>query len=287
MKKKFLILGVNGMAGHVIAKYLMEQGHEVVGFARQESIFCKTIIGDARNREDIKLAIESREFDYVVNCIGVLNKYVDAHLSDGIYLNSCLPHFIAECVAEKDTKLIHISTDCVFEGLKGKYTEEDIPDATSYYGRSKALGEVKDEHNLTIRTSIIGPEIKENGIGLFHWFMSQNGEVSGYEKVLWSGVTTLQLAKAIEQDILTPQTGLYHLVNNDFISKHNLLHLFNRYCRQNHILIKGNQSVVSDKTLLNTRKSQPFEVPSYESMIKEMGEWIEKHPEIYARYKGV
>lgn len=285
--KRVLILGINGMAGHMIGQYLVEKGYEVYGFARQKSYICETFLGDARNEADLKRVLREKEYDYVVNCIGVLNKFVDEHLADGIYLNSVLPHLLADELSGSNAKLIHISTDCVFEGTKGKYTERDLPDATSYYGRSKALGEVIDDRNLTIRTSIIGPEIKSNGIGLFHWFMTQTGEVGGYEKVMWSGVTTLQLAKAIEKDMDNPQTGLYHLVNNEFISKHNLLAFFNRYCRQKNILIKSNNLVVSDKTLINTRENQIFEVPSYEKMIEEMGNWIKNHPQIYHQYKGV
>ena len=285
--KTFLIFGVNGMAGHMIAQYLTEQGHTVYGFARQEGSVCETMIGDATNKEDVRQALQVHAYDYVVNAIGVLNRFVDEHPADGIYLNSVLPHFLAEELADTKTKLIHISTDCVFEGTKGRYTEADRPDASSYYGRSKALGEVCDDKNLTIRTSIIGPELKANGIGLFHWFMMQKAEVFGYQRVIWSGVTTLQLAKVIAQECENPQTGLYHLVNNEFISKYNLLELFDRYCRQNHILIQEETSTISDKSLVNTRKEQPFQVPDYETMIREMGEWISAHPNLYQQYKGV
>lgn len=284
---KYLILGVNGMAGHMIAQYLKEQKHKVIGFARTQSPICPTLFGDARNELDVKNALQADSYDYVINAIGVLNKFVDANLADGIYLNSVLPHYLAQQLEGTNTKLIHISTDCVFEGTKGRYTEKDIPDAVSYYGRSKALGEVVDGKHLTIRTSIIGPELKSNGIGLFHWFMSQQDKVYGYEKVIWSGVTTLQLTKAIEQDIKTPQTGLYHLVNNEDISKHDLLVLFNTYCRQKPIEIGKNDTLVNDKTLRNTRENQPFEVPSYDDMIHEMAEWINKHPDLYKQYEGV
>lgn len=285
--KTFLILGVNGMAGHIVAQYLIEQAHKVYGFAKHESMICESIVGDALKKEDLRRALQAHNYDYVVNCIGVLNKFVDEHLANGIYLNSVLPHFLAEELADTDTKLIHISTDCVFEGTKGQYSEHDMPDATSYYGRSKALGEVIDDKNLTIRTSIIGPELKVNGIGLFHWFMMQSNPVNGYQKVIWSGVTTLQLAKAIAQDCVTPQTGLYHLVNNEFISKHNLLVLFDRYCRRNHLLIQEENLTICDKTLVNTRKEQPLQVPNYETMVREMSNWIRNHPDLYQQYKGV
>lgn len=284
---RYLILGVNGMAGHVIAQYLKEKGHEVVGFARRESPVCKTILGDARNRTDVDNALETGDYDVVVNCIGVLNKHVDASLADGIYLNSAWPHLLAEKLAGKKTKLIHISSDCVFEGTRGHYTELDHPDAVSYYGRSKSLGEVVDCENLTLRTSIVGPELKTDGIGLFHWFMKQTGSVAGYKKVIWAGVTTLQLAKNIEEDILKQKTGLYHLVNNDTICKHDLLQLFNLSFRKNPIDITLNDTVFSDRSLLCTSEGQRFSVPSYQQMVKEMAEWMQGHRELYRQYGEV
>lgn len=286
MKKRYLIFGTNGMAGHVIAQYLKEKGHEVTGFARKEGPVCRTITGDARSRADVEYALRTAgEYEVVINCIGVLNRHVDEKLSDGIYLNSVLPHFLAERLGDTGKKLIHISSDCVYEGDRGRYTERDIPDATSYYGRTKALGEVIDHKNLTIRTSIVGPELKTKGIGLFHWFMNQPGPVEGYKKVIWTGVTTLQLAKAIEADSDKGQTGLYHLVNNETICKYDLLKLFNKYCRKTPIEIMENHAVVSDRSVLNTQERICFPVPGYEEMIQEMWDWIKKHPELYGQYK--
>lgn len=285
-KTNYLILGVNGMAGHVIAQYLIENGHTVSGFAREKIPVCRTFTGDARNRQDVEdLLKEARHYDVVINCIGILNRFVDAKLSDGIYLNSVFPHLLAENLNHTGIKLIHISSDCVYEGTQGNYTELDVPDAVSYYGRTKALGEVKDGQNLTIRTSIVGPELKPGGIGLFHWFMNQEGVVDGYKNVIWSGVTTLQLAKAIEADIAKQETGLYHLVNNQTINKHDLLSLFNRVCRNRQVEIRENRSVVSDRSILNTQKEPAFPVPGYEQMVCEMADWMKKHRKLYQQYE--
>ncbi len=281
---RYLIFGVNGMAGHVIAQYLKEKGHEVTGFARQQSPVCKTTLGDARNRADVEKTLEAGDYDVVVNCIGVLNKRVDASLADGIYLNSAWPHLLAEKLAGRKTKLIHISSDCVFEGTRGRYTETDRPDAVSYYGRSKALGEVLDCDNLTLRTSIVGPELKTDGTGLFHWFMKQKGSVSGYKRVIWTGVTTLQLAKSIEEDISKQKTGLYHLVNNESICKHDLLQLFQGAFQRDSVEITENDTVVSDRSLVCTSEGQRFSVPGYKQMIGEMAEWMETHKDLYRQY---
>lgn len=270
------------MAGHVMAKFLLKHGHIVRGFARQKGIVCQTIVGDAANKQDVVKVLKSDTYDVVVNCLGVLNQAVDSKLSEGIYVNSVLPHFLAENVGS--AKLIHISTDCVFDGEKGQYIESDIPNARSMYGRSKALGEINDVVNLTIRTSIVGPELKDNGIGLFHWFMHQDN-VKGYSKVKWSGVTTLELAKAVELLSQANLTGLYHLVNNETITKFELLQLFNCYCRRKKAIIIPDDTIVNDKSLIDTRRKLPVKIPSYEDMVKEMGEWIAQNKEFYRQYQ--
>lgn len=274
------------MAGHMIAAYLKEQGHKVIGFARSESLICDVIKGDALDAQSVKDAISIVDFDVCINCIGILNKAVDENLSEGIFLNSVLPHLISEEVAKCGKRFIHISTDCVFEGLKGGYSEKDLPDASSLYGRSKALGEVTDNNSLTIRTSIIGPELRD-GIGLFHWFMKQSGKVFGYKKVIWSGVTTLQLAKSINDISKLDMGGLLHLVNNETISKYDLLQLFNEYCRENKVIVDTDTETISDKSLVNSRKKDYVLDASYEEMILEMAGWIKNHKSLYKQYEGI
>ena len=280
---KWLIFGACGMAGHMVAAYLRTIGEDVTGFARKESPVCNTIIGDALEPSTWRGLLNSGNYDVVVNCIGVLNRAVDNNLPVGIYLNSCFPHELASVCSANGTKLIHISSDCVFSGKKGKYTENDIPDEISYYGRTKALGEVTYENHLTLRTSIIGPELKDDGVGLYHWFMVQP-KVYGYTHVFWSGVTTLELAKAVHRAAKENLTGLYHLSNNITICKYDLLCLFNQYTRRQKIQILRQNTPVSDKTILDTRHDLHRKIPSYEEMIKDMAKWMRKHHELYVQY---
>lgn len=281
----YLIFGINGMAGHMIAQYMIDRGHTVVGYARQpSSLNCRTLIGDATDQVLVKQAIYSEKYQAVINCMGVLNQSVDADIINGIYVNSLFPHLLAGYLKDIDIKLIHISTDCVFSGERGGYTEDDKPDENSSYGRSKALGEVVDKKNLTFRTSIIGPEIRSSGIGLFHWFMNQREEVFGYKRVMWSGVTTLQLAKAVEWASEQKITGIYHLTNNISISKFELLKIFNDLCRKDKIFIREDEHMVSDKSFLNTRKDFIYQVPPYEEMMDELSQWIRAHPALYHQY---
>ncbi len=280
-----LVLGANGMAGHMISQYLKEQGHEVTGFAREESICCdRSVIGDAMDQTAVKKAIESRKFETIINAVGILNQAVNRDLFRGIYLNSAFPHYVKQCAEKIGARLLHISTDCVFSGRQGRYTETSEPDESSYYGRTKVLGEVKEEPHLTIRTSIVGPELKADGIGLFHWFMKQTGHVNGFTNVLWSGVTTLELAKAIEKAICENIMGLYHLSNNEEISKYRLLNLFNYYMRKGIAEIRPEGSVQSNKSIVNTRTDVTYEVPGYEEMIEALAVWMKEHNQLYQQY---
>jgi dTDP-4-dehydrorhamnose reductase len=146
------------------------------------------------------------------------------------------------------------------------------------------LGEIDDNKNVTFRNSIIGPDMKKNGIGLFNWFMKQKGPIHGYSGAIWTGVTTLTLAKAMEQAAKEDVTGIYNLVNNTSISKLELLTLFNKTFKENEIDILPSSEVNVDKTLLNNRNDFSFAVQSYEQMIFEMKEWIYSHKSLYPHY---
>ena len=279
-----LILGAGGMAGHTTAIYMKEQGHKVTGFAKKKLSFCNTIIGNALDKNAVKNAIDADKYDAVVNCIGVLNASVDKNPADGIFLNSYLPHFLAECTNRFHTKVVQISTDCVFSGYeKGNYKENSFRSADTLYGRSKALGELNDDKNITFRTSIVGPDINPEGIGLFNWFMKQEDSVTGYSSAIWTGVTTIMLAKAIEASVTQNITGLYHLVNNKCINKYELLTLFN-LIRKTPVDIQKSDNISVNKSLVNTRTDFMFEIPSYKEMVIDMYEWIKNHSDLYPHY---
>lgn len=282
--KKILVLGAAGMAGHQIALYLKEQGFDVTAYTRRPFPFTKNIIGNALETESFKKMLLEGDYDIVINCIGVLNQDAESEKSKAVYLNSFLPHLIVDTLKDRKTKLMHMSTDCVFAGNTGPYYEDSLRDGATFYDRSKALGEVDDSKNLTFRNSIIGPDMNENGIGLFNWFMKQEGVINGFTGAIWTGVTTLTLAKAMEQAIKEDLTGLYNLVNNKSISKYDLLYLFNKYFRNNEVIINKSDYLKLDKSLRNRRDDFSFVVPSYEQMIKEMSEWVDNHKSLYPNY---
>lgn len=281
---KILVLGASGMAGHTIALFFKENGYDVTGFTRRPIAYCKNILGDAMNPEDVRMAIFSDDFDVVINAIGVLNQNAEDHKSMAVMLNGYLPHFIADTLHNYHTKFIHMSTDCVFAGNTGPYYEGSFPDGKIFYDRSKAIGEINDDKNLTFRNSIVGPDLNEQGIGLFNWFMRQEGPVNGYTGAIWTGVTTLTLAKAMERAIKENLTGLYNLVNNESISKFDLLGLFNKYFCNGEIEIIPDGKLRLDKSLRHQRSDFSFIVPSYELQIKEMADWINTHKEFYPHY---
>ena len=173
----------------------------------------------------------------------------------------------------------------VFAGNTGPYREDSLRDGLTFYDRTKALGELEDHDGcLTLRNSIVGPDINPNGIGLFNWFMKQSTSVKGFTRAIWTGVTTLTLAKAMDAAIQQNLCGLYNLVNNQAISKFDLLKLFNKYCKPAPIDIIPSDDLILDKTLICTRTDFNFDIPSYEQMIIEMKEWIYNHKRIYPEY---
>ena len=282
---KFLVLGATGMAGHTISLYLKEQGHDVTAFSISPFPFCKNIQGDATDKDFVTKMIKDGAYDVVINCIGILNQVCDEEPSKAVYLNSYFPHLVADILKGSKTKLIHMSTDCVFSGKAGSYDENSFRDGETFYDRTKALGEIEDNKNLTFRNSIIGPDMNEHGIGLFNWFMKQDGDITGYTKAIWTGVTTLTLAKAMEKVAMEDLVGIYNLVNNESINKFDLLGLFNKHMKDGEINISPSDTVNLNKSLVNNRKDFSFIVPSYEEMIVEMKEWIYSHIELYPHYR--
>lgn len=272
------------MAGHTISLYLKEQGHEVFGFDLRPSSLIESIAGNAMDAKFIKELIGFNKFDTVINCIGLLNQYAENNKAGATYLNSYFPHFLAQITEGTDTQVIHMSTDCVFSGKRGQYTEDDLRDGTTFYDRSKALGELEDDKNITLRNSIVGPDINPKGIGLLNWFMQQQGEVSGYTGAMWTGQTTLQLAKTMEIAAKEKAHGLFNTVPDRSISKCDLLGLFNKYIRKEKVTIVPVNKMAADKSLKRTRWEFDYKIPDYEQMVSELADWIYAHKALYPHY---
>lgn len=272
------------MAGHMISLYLNEQGHDVTGFARSQSAYIKSISGDAYDTETLRHIITEGKYDSVINCIGILNQFAEQDKAKATFLNAYFPHFLADVTSETDTQVIHMSTDCVFSGKRGEYTEEDFRDGETFYDRSKALGELDDGKNITLRNSIVGPDINPRGIGLLNWFMQQEGKINGYTKAMWTGQTTLQLAKTMEAAAKEKAHGLYNTVPDTSISKYELLKLVNHYLREDSLIINPVEGVNADKSLKRTHYDFGYLIPDYETMVAELARWMKAHKEMYPHY---
>ena len=279
--EKVLVLGNKGMLGHVLYETLQanenSKKYDVIGVNRSvDNKDSNSYTLDVLKLYELEQFIKSKQPKYIVNCIGSLVKASIDRPSLAIQTNSLLPHFLNEISEKYNFKLIHISTDCVFDGSKGRYKESDKKTETNYYGLTKNLGEINNDRNLTIRTSIIGPEIKLKTTGLFDWVISQKcNTIHGYSRAIWSGLTTIELAKFIIWSLDKEITGIVHATNSEGISKYDLIKIINDVFDLNIDLIKNNDYKI-DKSLLN-EKIKNYNFPNYIQMINEIKIWVDNH----------
>jgi dTDP-4-dehydrorhamnose reductase len=286
-----LILGGDGMLGHEL-QLRWSPRHEVWVTLRKargaygpraEAFGPRALFGvDARLDGPVAEALSRARPEVVVNAVGIVKQREAAHdpvLS--IEVNALLPHRLARLCRAAGARLVHVSTDCVFSGARGGYTEGDAPDPVDLYGRSKWLGEVADQpHVLTLRTSIIGLELSR-ATGLVEWFLAQRGTVPGYRRAIYTGLTTAELSRALEQLALEPGPaplhGLWHLAAAR-IDKHDLLTRLARRLGRTDVTIVPDDAVACDRSLdgraLEARSS--YRVPSWDAMLDELAESIQR-----------
>lgn len=257
---RILILGAAGMLGSMAYRVLTQMAeHEVWGTVRSHTLPARIerdaspgrVIANADmlSHGQLEHAFERACPDVAINCIGIIKQLPTAEDPlVAIPVNALLPHRIAKLAAQGRCRVVHISTDCVFSGAMGAYTEESLEDALDLYGRSKLLGELHDAHCVTLRTSIIGHEFNGNH-GLLEWFLSQTGEVKGFARAIFSGLPTYELSRVIA-DVVVPNSklaGLYHVAAAP-ISKLELLRLIAEIYGKT-ISICPSEDVVIDRSL--------------------------------------
>lgn len=279
---KILIIGVTGMLGNAMFRtFLANLNHQVLGTARSENalrlfkpeIAQHIITGvDVENHDLLIQVFAKVRPEIVINCVGLVKQLAEANNPLlAVPLNTLLPHKIADICSLIGARLIHISTDCVFSGAKGNYLESDLPDAKDLYGRSKLLGEVDYPHALTLRTSIIGHELSGNK-SLIGWFLSQENQVKGFTRAIFSGLPTVELAKVVQDFVLPyPQLhGIYHVAAKP-IDKYSLLKLVAQVYGKN-IGIQPDDSLIVDRSL-NAQKFYEmtgYIAPEWPDLIKQM-----------------
>ena len=282
---KILILGATGMLGSTLLRLF--HGHsniDVFGTIRSplaremfsRDLHPQLVTGvDVESNEHLLRLMAKMRPDAVVNCIGLVKQLSESELPlAAIPINALLPHRLAEICGLFGARLIHISTDCVFSGKKGLYTETDFADADDLYGRSKYLGEIDYPHAVTLRTSIIGHELNGSR-SLVSWFLAQHGQVCGFRRAVFSGLPTVELGRVILEQVLPNSElhGLYH-VSAEPINKFELLKLLARHYRKNIEIIPKDDLVINRS--LNSKKfrqATKFHPKSWDMMVQSMKEF--------------
>jgi len=283
---RVLVLGVTGMLGNAVFRvFANDDQHEVWGTMRSEgwrryfSDFEQTRLMagvDALDHYTLVDVISGVRPDVVINCVGLIKQLADARNPlTALPINAMLPHRLAKLCALAGARLVHISTDCVFSGRKGEYVESDISDAEDLYGKSKYIGELYDlRHAITLRTSIIGHELSSNN-ALIDWFLSQEGEIKGYTKAIFSGLPAVVLAQVMKDFVLPHPDlyGLYH-VSAKPIDKRSLLTLVAEVYEKK-IRIIPDEQVVIDRSLSSKRfiEATGYAAPEWPDLIRLMHQY--------------
>jgi dTDP-4-dehydrorhamnose reductase len=283
--RRILILGASGMLGNAVYRvFAADKSLSVTGTARASvmaklggGLSSQIITGiDVESSDSLVNLFTLVKPDVVINCVGLV-KQVDQgnDVLSAIPINSLLPHRLAKLCALISARLIHVSTDCVFSGARGGYLEADVPDAQDVYGRSKLLGEVDYPNAITLRTSIIGHELR-SGRGLVDWFLAQEGEINGFKRAFFSGLPTVELAQVIKDHVIPNPSlhGVFH-VSAEAISKFDLLTLVAETYGKS-IQINPNESFVIDRTLDSTRfrEATGYRAPNWPELIQRMHQYF-------------
>ena len=282
---RLLILGSTGLLGSTILKYFSTKtNYECFGTIRKNSDRkklnninnLKLYKIDFNKPNDIRKAFTFIKPHLILNCIGVVKQVLNKNSnSEIIRVNSFLPHYLSELANENNKiRFIHFSTDCVFSGTLGNYSENDIADAKDIYGSSKILGEVNNSNTLTLRTSIIGHELKTK-YSLLNWFLSQKKSIKGYKKAIFSGLTTLEISRVLEKYIIPNKKmrGIYHLSGN-LISKYDLLNIIKKTYK-NKIKIMPDSKIKINRSLNSSlfQKTTGYKPSTWDQLIKAMYEF--------------
>ena len=265
------------MLGHIVLEKLYGKDiFEVFDITRKKDNRLNNFECDVTNLNSLFKIIKDINPDYIINCIGVLIKGSIQDPSNAILINALLPHKLTQFSKVINAKFIHISTDCVFLGSKGYYTEKTKKDAQDLYGASKAMSEVRNKYCTTIRTSFIGPE-QQSKKSLMSWFLSQTNEVNGFKNAFFSGITSLELSKIIFKYFLKDKVLYNRILNvgSKRTSKYDLLKILAKVFNRN-ILIKEFTDFKIDRTLNNQKftKLTKYKKKSWYIMLKELKKFM-------------
>ena len=287
-KKKLLLLGAEGMLGHVCLLKLSEK-YSLYATTKQKKNFINRkikILSDVKIIEKIDLTnfnlldkiVEKIRPNYLVNCAGIINKKIKNNSKlNSIIINSLLPHKLSNLSDEYKFRFLHISTDCVFDGKRGNYYENDKKNASDFYGQTKSLGEeFSSKNSVVLRTSIIGHELKSK-LGLLEWFLSSKIKVRGFDNFKYSGLTTLELQKYILFFLNKKGLNGIYNISSKLISKYQLLKIIKEvYCKK--IIILKNSTIKKNMVLKTQKlKNTKIKPQNWQKQIKDLKEFYEKY----------
>lgn len=281
---KILVLGASGMLGNAMLRVMSgQEAWSVFGTVRgadpalhaaaPRAVLIPGVHAD--QPDSLLAAFAQARPDVVINCVGLVKQLTNAEDPlVAVPINTLLPHRLARMCEVAGARLVHVSTDCVFSGKQGSYKESDLADAQDVYGRSKLLGEVDYPHAVTLRTSIIGHELR-SAHGLIDWFLSQQARVKGYTEAVFSGLPTCELARVV-RDFVIPHAslrGVYHVAAEP-ISKHDLLQIVNREYGKN-LQIEPDDQVKINRSLdaSRFREATGYVAPAWPDLIAQMREF--------------
>lgn len=282
---RVLVLGASGMLGNAVMRlFAQSQGYQTIGSVRSISglrslskeLHANIVTGvDVENSDSLTRLFATVHPDVVINCVGLVKQVAEADDAlSAIPINALLPHRLARLCEVADARMVHMSTDCVFSGAKGMYTEVDVSDAKDLYGRSKYLGEVDYPHAITLRTSIIGHEL-DGARSLVGWFLAQEGRVNGFSRAIFSGLPTVEIARLIRDHVIPhPELhGVYH-VSAEPINKLDLLTLVAQVYGKV-IEIMPDDQLVIDRSLDSTRfrRAVGFQPKPWPELVRTMHEF--------------
>jgi dTDP-4-dehydrorhamnose reductase len=283
LKKKIMIIGSTGMLGSQITRYFYKtKKYNIICIIRNKKKFnllkikndkLNIIICNLVNIKKLEKLIKKNKPDYLINCVGMVKQIMNSSNRKLTYfLNVIIPKRLSKLALSQNFKLIHFSTDCVFSGTKGNYSEKNKPDCKDFYGITKLKGEVKSNNTINLRTSIIGHELNTK-VGLLEWFMDSKKKVYGFKKAVFSGLTTLEIAKFLDVYIIkkdTIKSGLFHLSSKP-INKFSLLKLISKIYNKN-ILITPETSNKCDRSLNSNKLKRivKYKSKSWQKMLIEL-----------------
>jgi len=284
---RILILGGDGMLGHQLYLTLHQQ-HDVKVTLRQDMYAYQQFnLFDHHNSyagvnvchlDSVIKVFADFKPDAVINAVGIVKqRKLSNDIVTSLEINAHFPHRLALLCKIAKARLIHISTDCVFSGRRGNYTEEDVSDAEDIYGKSKYLGEVHDKHCITLRSSIIGLELSHK-TGLIEWFLAQKGQIKGFKRAIYSGLTTQEMSRLIERILVDDQdiSGVWHVASQESVSKYKLLDYLSKLLERDDIIIEPDQEFSCDRSLNGDRFKQMtgYVSPTWQTMLQELAHHI-------------